>query len=71
MYLIDKEHRPHHIHIKYGEYEAVMELINLKIINGDIPKKCHQLVKEWAEIHQSELIEMWDNQKFHSIEPLT
>jgi len=58
------------IHIKYGEYEAVMELINLNIIEGKIPKKCRQLVREWAEIHQDELIEMWNTQNFHSIEPL-
>lgn len=70
MYLIDKEHPPRHIHIKYGECEAVMELANLKLIEGDIPQKCYQLVKEWAEIHQSELIEMWNTQKFHQIEPL-
>lgn len=70
MYLIDKEHPPHHIHIKYGEHEAVMELTNFKITDGSIPKKCYQLVKEWAEIHQSELIEMWNTQKFHSIKPL-
>lgn len=70
MYLIDREHPPRHIHIKYGEYEAVMELINFTLIDGNIPKKCYQLVKEWAEIHQAELIKMWDSQSFHSIEPL-
>ena len=70
MYLIDKEHPPRHIHIKYGEHEAVMELIKLEIIDGSIPKKCFQLVKEWAEAHQVELIKMWDTQKFHPIEPL-
>ncbi len=70
MYLIDKEHPPRHIHIKYGKNEAVMELQNFKIINGNVPKRCYQLVKEWAEIHQSELIEMWNTQQFHSIEPL-
>ena len=31
MHLIDKEHPPRHIHIKYGEHEAVMELIKLEI----------------------------------------
>ena len=29
MFLIDREHPPRHIHIKYGEYVAVMELDNL------------------------------------------
>ena len=39
MYVIDKEHPPKHINIKYGEYEAVMELENLNIVQGAVPKK--------------------------------
>ena len=70
MYLIDREHPPHHIHIKYGEREAVMELHNLTVTEGNIPIKCRQLVREWAALHQQELIEMWDTQSFHTIPPL-
>ncbi len=70
MYLIDSENPPEHIHIKYGEYEAVMELTNLNIIEGAVPKKCRQLVREWAEIHQEELIEMWKTHNFHKISPV-
>lgn len=70
MYLMDNEHPPRPIHIKYGDYEAIMELINLNIIEGGLPKKCRQLVREWAEIHQEELIEMWDTQNFHKLAPL-
>ena len=58
MYLIDRQHPPRHIHINYGEYEAVMELMNLNIIEGSLPKKCRQLVREWAELHQEELIDL-------------
>jgi len=47
-----------------------MELNNLNIIEGKLPKKCRQLVREWVEIHQEELIEMWDSQDFHKVEPL-
>jgi hypothetical protein len=70
MYLIDKEHLPRHIHIKYGDFEAIMELDNLNIVEGQLPKKCRQLVREWAELHQNELIEMWNTQSFHSLAPL-
>ena len=70
MYLIDNEHPPRHIHIKYGDTEAVMELENLNIIDGFLPRKCRQLVREWAEFHREELVEMWETQNFHKIEPL-
>ena len=70
IFSIDREHPPKHIHIKYNEYEAVMELEGMNIINGSLPKKARVLVREWAELHQQELIEMWDSQNFHKIEPL-
>nr|VFK12384.1 MAG: protein of unknown function (DUF4160) [Candidatus Kentron sp. LPFa] len=70
MFLIDREHSPRHIHIKYGEHMAVMELENLDIVEGRLPKRCRQLVREWAKIHQQELIEMWDTQNFHRVDPL-
>ncbi len=53
---------PKHIHIKYNEHEAV--------IKGSLPKKARILVREWAEIYQNELLEMWDSQNFHKIKPL-
>ncbi len=70
MFLIDREHPPRHIHIKYGEYEAVMSLTNLELIDGKLPNKCFQLAREWAELHQTELIEIWDTQNFHPVAPL-
>ena len=38
MYLIDRGHPLRHIHIKYSDYEAVMELVNLSIVDGNLPK---------------------------------
>lgn len=70
MYLIDREHPPRHIHVKYCEYEAVIELKEFAVIDGNIPARYYQLVREWAEIHQQELVKMWDSQNFHPIEPL-
>lgn len=28
------------------------------------------LVTEWAELHQGELLQMWESKDFHKIEPL-
>lgn len=70
MFSIDNDHPPKHIHIKYAEYEAVMELESLNIVDGSLPKRARMLAREWAEIHQDELEEMWDTQNFHKIEPL-
>ncbi len=70
MFSIDNEHPPKHIHIKYGEHEAVMELENLNIIDGSLPKTARVLARKWAEVHQDELNEIWETQNFHKIAPL-
>lgn len=70
MFLIDREHPPRHIHIKYGEHEAVMSLEKMELIDGKLPRKCLQLVQEWVDLHQAELIEIWDTQNFHPVAPL-
>jgi len=70
MFSIEREHPPKHIHIKYNDYEAVLELEQFNIIEGALPRKARILVREWAEAHQEELIEIWETQKFHKIEPL-
>jgi len=70
IFSVDAEHPPKHIHIKYADYEAVMELETLNILEGSLPKKARVLVREWAEEHQEELLEMWESQNFHKIEPL-
>ena len=70
MFSIDREHPPRHIHIKYNEYEAVIKLDTLVLIEGKLPNKAKELVFEWLKLHQNELIKMWDTQDFHKIKPL-
>ena len=64
------EHNPPHFHIRYNEYRASMEIDTFNIIAGHLPARIRGLVEEWAEIHQSELLEMWTSKEFHKIEPL-
>lgn len=64
------EHNPPHFHVKYNEHKAVMEIKTLNILAGNLPVKVRNLVAEWAELHQVELLEMWDSKDFHKIQPL-
>jgi hypothetical protein len=47
-----------------------MELHELNLIEGHLPKRCRQMVRDWAEAHQDELLEMWKTQKFWRLPPL-
>ena len=64
------EHNPPHFHIRYNEYRASMEINTLNIIAGSVPAKVRGLVEEWAELHQDELLEMWESKDFHKVAPL-
>jgi hypothetical protein len=54
------EHNPPHFHVEYGEYSAIVDIKQLKIIQGELNRRALNLVLDWAELHQSELLEDWD-----------
>ncbi len=64
------DHPPPHFHAVYGEYVGVFDISSLDLIEGDLPNRARRLVTEWAEIHKSELMEMWDKQEFRKLPPL-
>ncbi len=37
MYLRGKEHNPPHIHILYDDYNGVLDLRTMQLIEGDLP----------------------------------
>lgn len=68
------EHAPPHFHAIYGEFKATIEIRNLVIREGSLPRRASGLVLDWAELHQQELLEDWDlcqvKQQPKPIEPL-
>ena len=70
MYLLGKEHNPPHFHVIYGEYNCVIDIQSLDVIEGDLPKKGLNLVLEWAHQYQSELLDIWNTQNFKKLPPL-
>jgi hypothetical protein len=70
MYLLGKEHNPPHIHAIYGEYNGVLDIQNLELLEGDLPGKGLSMLKEWAAKHQAELLDIWNTQNFRTLPPL-
>lgn len=64
------EHNPPHFHVRYNEHRAVLAIGTMNILEGRLPARVRGLVEEWAELHQRELLEMWDSKDFHKIPPL-
>lgn len=70
MFFKPKEHEPSHIHALYGEYVGIFDLRSMEMAEGDLPKKAQELIKEWLEKHQFDLLEMWETQKLKKLPPL-
>ena len=70
MYFQQKEHNPPHFHAIYGEYVGVIDINELKIIEGDLPNKASSMVLEWTKNNQAELLNIWQTQNFKQLEPL-
>lgn len=58
MYFSD--HPPPHFHAEYGGDEALYEIETLMIYAGGLPRRVHNLVIEWADLHRTELLADWD-----------
>jgi hypothetical protein len=61
MYYLDtKQHKLPHIHVKYGEKEAVYQIPDGELLEGSMPVNKEKLIKAWIEIHREDLIANWE-----------
>lgn len=70
MFFMPKEHEPSHIHALYGEYMGEFNIRTMEMIEGDLPKKAQELVREWLTLHQDALQSMWERQQIEKLPPL-
>jgi hypothetical protein len=58
--LYFNDHAPPHFHAEYGGNEALYEIQTLQIYAGRLPRRAHNLVIEWADLHRAELLQDWE-----------
>ena len=54
------EHNPPHFHARYGGAKGSFDIHTLNIIEGVLPIKVRNLIVEWADLHQKELMDNWN-----------
>jgi len=55
IYMYFNDHFPPHFHAIYGQYDAEILIENGEILNGELPPRTRSLVREWAQLYNSEL----------------
>lgn len=53
------DHDPPHFHVRHGSTDASIEILTSRVIEGRLAARAARLVREWATIHRSELLENW------------
>ncbi len=70
-----QDHHPAHFHAKYEGQLAVFTIRGCALIAGKVPPRAARLIKEWAKLHEKELMEDWRiaerDGKLKTIEPLS
>ena len=67
IYMYYNDHNPPHFHAEYAEFEAVYRVETLEILRGNLPRRAHALVVEWATLNRTELMDNW--RKARAAEP--
>ncbi len=65
---------PPHFRAKYGEHRTSFSIQDLKIMEGELPRRAVSLVLEWAFQHREDLMINWKKaermEALDRIEPL-
>ena len=72
MYYND--HAPPQFHLRYGEQRAKIDLESGELLDGRLPRRALELVREWRVINEQELRQNWQRalarEPLNKIEPL-
>ena len=67
-------HNLPHIHAEYQDFEAVYSVPGGHLLTGELPRRQKNMVEEWIEQHQDELIQNWQlasvGKELFEIDPL-
>ena len=69
----DKHHLPH-IHVEFGEFNAVLSIADGEVLAGELPRAKLKLAQAWIEIHRDDLAADWtlavEGRELFKIDPL-
>ena len=58
MYYDD--HLPPHFHAEYNGDKAVIDILESRVVKGQLPSKQLKIILAWTVIHQDELMQNWE-----------
>jgi hypothetical protein len=59
VFMNYNDHNPPHFHARYQDQEVIVE-VHSGVVSGTMSRRALQLLFEWMELHQAELLENWN-----------
>ena len=53
-----------------SSFSGVFDIETLEMMEGDLPRRAQKMVREWAQMYQSDLLSMWETQEFKELSGL-
>ena len=63
--LYHADHEPPHIHVQYGEFEAIVEITTGVIMRGKLPKRLERILQDWLKTRRTEVMKAWQDARAH------
>ena len=60
MFYAPKEHNPPHIHVEYQGDEALINILDGSVMEGNLSPRHIRFVQTWIDIHKDELLANWE-----------
>lgn len=59
--MFHSDHNPPHIHVQYGEFDAIVKISTGVTMRGKLPARLGRLLKEWLKLHRHEIMKAWED----------
>jgi len=63
------DHNPPHVHVQYGEFEAIVEIATGRMLSGRLPPRVKRLVLEWLQLRRAAVKRAWTLARKHRTPP--
>jgi len=67
--LYHDDHDPPHVHVQYGEFQAVVQISNSRILAGRLPPRVKRLLGEWMKANREAINNSWEIARRHGTPP--
>jgi hypothetical protein len=63
------DHNPPHVHVQYGEFEAIVEISTGRLLAGRLPPRVRRLLGEWLRARRAAVTRAWHLARQHRTPP--